>query len=117
MNQGIKAKWVAALRSGAYQQGQGALKSDDKFCCLGVLCDLYAIENNARWYRKEGVDDSMEGALSLLPHAVRLWADLESDDPVVQTGDISPYNTINLSEANDTGVSFEQIATLIEKGL
>jgi hypothetical protein len=46
MNPEIKARWVAALRSGEYKQGKGNLRisdhrlSDDVFCCLGVLCDL-----------------------------------------------------------------------------
>ena len=36
----FKAKWVAALRSGKYQQGRDVLRNGDKFCCLGVACDL-----------------------------------------------------------------------------
>lgn len=33
--------WADALDSGDYEQGIGMLRSDDnKFCCLGVLCDL-----------------------------------------------------------------------------
>jgi hypothetical protein len=39
MDAQVKAKWVAALRSGEYSQGESALKKDGKFCCLGVLCD------------------------------------------------------------------------------
>ena len=41
MNENAK-KWVAALRSGEYKQGQYNLRSDqDHFYCLGVACDLY----------------------------------------------------------------------------
>lgn len=44
MDADLKAKWVAALRSGEYQQGQTRLKrtigDTAKYCCLGVLCDL-----------------------------------------------------------------------------
>lgn len=40
MDPEIKAKWVAALRSGKYKQGRGRLRSGDEFCCLGVLCDI-----------------------------------------------------------------------------
>jgi hypothetical protein len=36
----LKAKWLAALRSDKYQQGEGALSQDGNFCCLGVLCDI-----------------------------------------------------------------------------
>ena len=32
--------WTAALRSGDYQQGKEYLRSDDCFCCLGVLADI-----------------------------------------------------------------------------
>lgn len=35
----IKAKWLTALRSGEYVQGDGCLYDDhmDTYCCLGVL--------------------------------------------------------------------------------
>jgi hypothetical protein len=36
----IKKRWVEALRSGNYKQTTGALRKDDGFCCLGVLCDI-----------------------------------------------------------------------------
>jgi hypothetical protein len=45
----LKAKWLAALRSGKYQQGEGALNKDGKFCCLGVLCDVAGYE----WFEDE----------------------------------------------------------------
>lgn len=34
----VKAKWVAALRSGKYEQGAGYLKTGNTYCCLGVAC-------------------------------------------------------------------------------
>lgn len=41
MNPEIKAQWVAALRSGDYQQGRGQLRSgNNTYCCLGVLMEL-----------------------------------------------------------------------------
>lgn len=44
MNAALKAKWVDALRSGDYQQGEMFLRRDGKHCCLGVLCELAGIE-------------------------------------------------------------------------
>lgn len=48
MNKEVKEKWLAALRSGSYKQGRGVLREQcqdgDKFCCLGVLCDIVAPE-------------------------------------------------------------------------
>ena len=41
MNADLKRKWLAALRSGKYQQAKAALhRQGDGFCCLGVLCDV-----------------------------------------------------------------------------
>jgi len=40
MNTEIKDKWITALRSGQYKQGKHRLRDNDKFCCLGVLCDV-----------------------------------------------------------------------------
>jgi hypothetical protein len=45
MDKELKAKWVAALRSGDYKQGHTTLRAKvkdapDRFCCLGVLCDV-----------------------------------------------------------------------------
>lgn len=31
---------IAALRSGKYKQGTGRLRQDDRYCCLGVACDI-----------------------------------------------------------------------------
>lgn len=43
MNPELKAKWVAALRSGKFQQGRGQLRKGDEYCCLGVLCKVARI--------------------------------------------------------------------------
>lgn len=38
MNKWVKRKWVRALRSGEYTQGQGWLNpTENTYCCLGVL--------------------------------------------------------------------------------
>lgn len=59
MDAGLKTKWVAALRSGKYEQGQKRLRSDDdKYCCLGVLCDVI---NPNVWRRHEFTNEFMWG--------------------------------------------------------
>jgi hypothetical protein len=45
MDTEAKRAWVEALRSGKYEQGEGALKIErldapPQFCCLGVYCDI-----------------------------------------------------------------------------
>lgn len=39
MDKELKTKWVKALRSGDFAQGDGVLYNDNRgtFCCLGVL--------------------------------------------------------------------------------
>lgn len=44
MDQELKKRWVEALRSGKYKQGNGVLldhtETGQELCCLGVLCDV-----------------------------------------------------------------------------
>jgi len=42
----LKAKWIAALRSGEFKQAQGELHDarNDSYCCLGVLCKVVGAE-------------------------------------------------------------------------
>ena len=112
MNPQIKQKWVDALRSGDYKQGQNYLRTDNGFCCLGVLCDLYGKENNVEWNLvNNGQNYEFEEFESYLPPFVVEWAGVEEDAPRIN-GEIG-----TLSELNDTGSTFEQIADLIEEHL
>lgn len=119
MNPEVKQKWVAALRSGEYNQGQGCLRNDDdSYCCLGVLCDLYAKEQNNHYWRIDECDHMMynfDGRLQFPPPSVwKDWAELEIDDPFVPYED---SKLLQLSSLNDDGLTFEQIADLIEENL
>lgn len=53
MDPEIKARWVEALRSGVFTQGQSRLRDDTgdevKHCCLGVLCALAQAEGGRPW--------------------------------------------------------------------
>jgi len=57
IDQELKKRWIDALRSGKYIQGDSTLRffdadsGKDTFCCLGVLCDL--IEPN-NWTHSNG---------------------------------------------------------------
>jgi hypothetical protein len=82
MNKEVKAKWVAALRSGKYEQGDGALLMDGKFCCLGVLCDLHAKETGLKWSVEEGAGCYLDDS-ELPPKEVAKWAGLTAEDPEV----------------------------------
>lgn len=47
MSPELKAEWVAALRSGKYEQGRLYLNRDGKYCCLGVLCELAGVKKDS----------------------------------------------------------------------
>jgi len=112
MNSQIKQKWVSALRSGEYQQGQCYLRTNSGFCCLGVLCDLYAKENNVEWnLANNGHNYEFQEFESYLPSSVRKWADLEYCNPPVNDEEST------LARLNDNGTTFNEIADVIEKQL
>lgn len=136
MDQQIKAEWVAALRSGEYKQGIHLLKQDDKFCCLGVLCDLHRKAHQEggeddivnRWFptRNPEMDNApcfsyRYGNTTSLPGAVVDWCGLHSCDPPVQRiasfedQDVTLDGTLSLF--NDQGLTFNQIADIIEQQL
>lgn len=138
MNNEVKDLWVRALRSGEYQQGDGRLvtfvEGQPKFCCLGVLTDLYIKRNeDLVWSEPEvstrGICYShADGQHLLLPDSVKYWAGLRISDPHVsllslseeQKERLKPANRMSLialSVLNDQGFSFEEIAGLIEKNL
>ena len=143
MKTDIKNQWLEALRSGHYQQGIRALRhintqekdQPDQFCCLGVLCDLYAKAhpNDLNWgpqtafynvpflTRFEG-DDEIHKSMSYLPMRVREWAGLKNSDPIVNVQLTSVHGVAytdetNLSKLNDSGWPFTRIATVSEDQL
>lgn len=105
MNEAIKARWVAALRSGCYRQAAGKLhNSSDQYCCLGVLCDVVKDELNGRWngaiFEAQGDENS-----TYLPESVANHAE------------IHPEAESDLVNLNDSGQTFYVIADYIEKQL
>lgn len=121
MNQEIKARWVAALRSGDYVQGTGMLRSSiDTYCCLGVLCDLAWREDVVTRDESEGVtsyEDGIYESDGYLPRAVIAWAGLVLNDPVL-TGPHDGTLSASASAWNDElHATFSQIADMIEVSL
>jgi hypothetical protein len=113
MNPQIKQKWVDALRSGEYQQTQNYLRTDNGFCCLGVLCDLYGKENNVEWEPSTHSKNAymFQNMATGLPLSVMEWVGVEGYNPLVNGG---PFT---LAELNDKGSTFNEIADVIEKQL
>lgn len=75
MKADLKARWIEALRSGKYQQGEGNLKKDGRLCCLGVLREV-ADPSDTESHRGHGsvLSDAQCQRLGLPYHQmVPLW--------------------------------------------
>lgn len=140
MKKRIKKKWLKALRSGEYIQGEGQLcvppempdpsnehgnkvpdpDGDYSFCCLGVLTNLYYLEKGEEFPESEWDDGG-------LPLDVQEWSGLHTDIPLSEEG-YEDYNPIidkliamNDGEETKSGKTFPRrfptIAKYIEKNL
>ena len=110
-----REKWLVALRSGEYMQGPGRLRQDDKFCCLGVACEISGLGtwDKAGYYRIKPMTGH-GGVMvedQVLPTAVRDWLGFESSCANFEGG---PNNGNSLLAFNDRGDSFVSIAATIE---
>lgn len=121
----IKQKWIAALRSGEYEQGKAFLKYDNKFCCLGVLCDLHAKETGAEWDMWCG-SYLYYDADTMIPQQVADWAgipytyiniDRNGNGNIVWIHSKNKVTPTYLAELNDNGISFAGLTTVIEEKL
>lgn len=102
MNPEIKQKWVTALLSGKYEQGQHYLVKDNKYCCLGVLRDV--IEPGS--LKIYGISSLSPEDKSYLQKTSYLHADHD--------GGLKTPDLVKLAALNDGGSSFKQIAEYIQ---
>lgn len=128
MDPEAKTQWIAALRSGNYQQGRHVLNSSDGLCCLGVLCDLAVKAGVTHWDAPGPITDSTgvvydavrrcDNEIGILPAPVQEWAGLETANPWLVVGDQPVCGHISMARANDDlRLSFPQLADLIEAQL
>lgn len=132
---------VEALRSGDYPQTDGRLHNQDGYCCLGVACDLsrlgewvwdedlasYAYVVSLKEEERVVLPDSLTRALDLKNHLGEADKGIEvSYEVVAQTlqpdtldmmkaaGTAVPGRPVALTGMNDSSVSFDEIANVIE---
>lgn len=104
-------RWIKALRSGRYKQGKHVLRRGEKHCCLGVGCRIFRLRGSVtiggKW-RYEDEPDTNEGAPVKLQRllAIRGSAALLRGTLLKEQG--------ALASANDSGVTFAQIADFCE---
>lgn len=143
-----KDAWLEALCSGNYEQGIGQLRSaSDRFCCLGVLCDVAAKKGHGEWaggvnfvndfpFLSRTEEFGEEEDSSVLPRMLQGLLGVDSDPSVLARLDederiveVRPdddsgvpedghWAILGMADLNDTyGLSFAEIADIIEKTL
>jgi uncharacterized protein YeaC (DUF1315 family) len=130
MNPEVKQKWIDALRSGKYEQGSEKLRTVSGYCCLGVLCDLYAQEHNTEWEFR-GIEETnlqpkdywyFEDQSEFVPESVMDWAGFTENCPVVkidveEDDEDSWFYHEGLADLNDSGYTFNELSKLIQEQL
>lgn len=118
LNPERKAKLIAALRSGEFPQTRGCLRDMDGYCCLGVACEIFRRETDTGewcWDETEQrfkFQSASHRDSAVLPWIVEEWLSAESRNLEYDKG---PYVKTSLSEKNDRGFSFNEIADILEK--
>lgn len=88
-------KWIEALESGKYEQGSMYLNKDNKFCCLGIACELFDAEKGE--LRPDGAQlYGSHGKAGLPPNNVVIALALNDDE-----GNPAGNSYISLVKLND----------------
>ena len=108
-------KWVAALRSGEFEQTQEVLVLEDddgkkSYCCLGVACVLAIREGIAEDFPDEEYEDWDQE----LPPSIRDWLGLQSGSGRLAEDVAEQEHLIGLNDK--ANLTFTEIADVIESG-
>lgn len=117
----IKKKlWIDALRSGKYRKGVGVLNRNDRYCCMGVLCEV-AIENGCRVNKVKDIERgtiNYDGCTAFVPQSVINWGKLRENVTYIVKGAVINLPGTHVAYLNDSErKSFNEIADLIEQYL
>ncbi len=106
-------KWVDALKSGKYPQGEGYLENDyGQYCCLGVACRMNHPKVDLR--HKFFIDASKDSK----KNKEYITKSLERSMPALLRGvDVDQSFVQKVSKMNDDGYSFDEIADWIENNV
>lgn len=116
--------WTTALRSGEFKQGAGLLKSDLRYCCLGVLSHIQGrlAETNPNHWTDGASPGDHRSVGSLLEDNPCVLAGLKPDGAfpvgiwIERRAEFGGGSATfgSLACANDAGVSFADIANAID---
>lgn len=105
-----RKKWLDALRSGKYKQGVGQLRTGNRFCCLGVACEVYRTtrKDGSKW---DETGEYFKASKCYLPGVVQEYFGLKDNRGRFK----GACGGSSLSVMNDdTCSTFKDIANIIE---
>lgn len=106
MKADVAKQWIAALRSGNYQQGFGQLHKNGAFCALGVLCDIV---KPGGWKK-----DVIVGGMQMDCQATKLSHDL-LEQAGIRNSDVRLRDGQPIVYLNDKArLTFAELADMIE---
>jgi hypothetical protein len=108
-------KWVEALESGAFKQGQGGLAVERgdgsrEYCCLGVACRL-AIQDGVPITEvpaNHSDDIIFDRKAGYLPRRVQKWLSVDDSNPTIGNHYAAELN-------DEHGLSFAEIAARVRE--
>ena len=114
MESKMKKKWIKALRSGDYDQtDQKMVSHDDKFCCLGVLCNI----SGAGEWIEPGNLFNIDWLYLVEINGVKHSHFGHVPDKYADSIGLSESDQVMLANMNDDGDPFSKIADYIEEYL
>lgn len=98
--------WLEALRSGKYVGCRGALRRNDAYCSLGVLCDISGLGS----WEKDNHSDKYKylKQVKYLPQEVIDWAGMSREEYGAVSAFVMVYNDSQL-------VGLSEMADLLDK--
>lgn len=108
----IKTAWIKALRSGGYEQTTNRLRTNNSFCCLGVLCNLHAMAHPKVAIKETNPNEYLR-TVTGLPNAVMEWSGVDTYLGNYKEYSLNEFST--LADDNDSGKTFNEIADIIDK--
>lgn len=105
--QELRQQWYDALKSDKYKQGRNYLRTmDDKYCCLGVACDLIDPDDWHTQMSRTGNSvysyENLHSTAYMPMHIARLYG-LTTEEQEILGG------------MNDYGSTFDEIAEEIKR--
>ena len=117
-------KWIDALRSGEYEQGQNCLQSHraagDRFCCLGVACKVaqeagVKVSTDDHDYLVGGTLHSQSWTREYFGFKNGVGDFPKEGAQIAKDGSAIAGELSCLTELNDHGYTFEDIADFVEE--